>query len=150
MKSKTGKSESRGVKKVGDPRKSGSSKKFQKPGDNLRKSKAHGEEKEKAKPAPYDSRLNRNARKARDKFVPDPKDANTVNALREKLRIIQEYKKLLAKDGLYADSDDKELESNLIKQLIRIEKGLSPTKPGEGRKKVKKKKKPKSSSDDQE
>ncbi len=97
-----------------------------------------GDKKNSAPKRPF-GQLNRSARAARDKFEPEPKDRNTVNALREKLRIIQEYKKLLAKDGLYADQQDKELESSLIKQLIRIEKGLPPTKKEVGRKSAKKK-----------
>jgi hypothetical protein len=69
-------------------------------------------------------------------FEPDPKDANTVNSIREKLNQIREYKKILAEDGIPPDAEDKALESELIKQLIRIEKGLSPKSPS---KKVKKK-----------
>ncbi len=142
MKSKTSSKNVRDVKKTGEDRRSDKPKRSVKAKTENRQAKVTPE-KAPVKPSSFDPKLNRNARKARDKFIPDPKDANTVNALREKLRIIQEYKKLLAKDGLFADSADKELESNIIKQLIRIEKGLSPTKPGEGRKKLIKKRKKK-------
>lgn len=71
------------------------------------------------------------------RFEPEPKDANIVNSIRARLQQIREYKKILAADGLKPDDDDKALESDLIVQLMRIEKGLPPKKP------QKKKKKPK-------
>lgn len=76
-------------------------------------------------------------RRTAKNFEPDPKDANTVQTIRAKLSQIQEYKKILAEDGLMPDAEDKEMESDLIRQLIRIEKGLTPKAP------FKKKKKPK-------
>lgn len=77
-------------------------------------------------------------RPAKGQFEVDPKDANTVNSIRAKLQEIREYKKILAQDGQLPDADDKERESNLIKQLIRIEKGLPPIKPAKKKKKKKK------------
>lgn len=77
-------------------------------------------------------------RPPKGEFEVDPKDANTVNAIRAKLQEIREYKKILAQDGQLPDADDKERESNLIKQLIRIEKGLPPIKPAKKKKKKKK------------
>jgi hypothetical protein len=74
-------------------------------------------------------------------FTPDPKDLNTVKALRSKLKQLQDYKRILAEDGLFPDAEDKEMESNIIKQLIRIEKGLSPTKKVTGRDPVAERKK---------
>lgn len=67
-------------------------------------------------------------RPPKGQFEPDPKDANTVNSIKAKLQEIREYKKILAQDGIKPDEDDKLRESNLIKQLIRIEKGLPPIK----------------------
>lgn len=70
-------------------------------------------------------------------FEPDPKDANTVNSIRAKLEQLQQYKRILADDGLMPDAEDKELESDLIRQLIRIEKGLSPKRPPKPTRKAK-------------
>lgn len=79
-------------------------------------------------------------RPAKGQYEVDPKDANTVNALQAKLAEIREYKKLLAQDGLFPDEADKKRESDIIVQLIRIEKGLPPIKPAKkkAKKKVKK------------
>lgn len=98
-------------------------------------------DKPKAKPK---SKANRGAwvtRPPKGQFEPDPKDKNTVDAIRAKLQEIREYKRILAQDGLKPDEADKQRESDLIKQLIRIEKGLPPTKPSEKTKKKLKKKK---------
>ena len=72
---------------------------------------------------------------AKQKFEPEPKDANTVNAIRARLQQIREYKKILAADGLKPDEDDQALESDLIVQLMRIEKGLPPKKAPKKKKK---------------
>lgn len=81
--------------------------------------------------------------RSRGDFEVDPKDANTVNAIRMKLDQLRQYKSLLAADGQAPDADDKELESELIRQLIRIEKGLPPKKSPQksGRAKAKAKQK---------
>lgn len=74
-------------------------------------------------------------RPAKGQYEVDPKDANTVNALQAKLTEIREYKKLLARDGMFPDEADKKRESDIIIQLIRIEKGLPPIKPAKKPKK---------------
>jgi len=93
----------------------------------------------KAKPSPKPLKKVRkfNKRPPTKRFEPEPKDANTVNAIRAKLALMKQYKKLLAEDGLSPDTDDKELESELIKQLIRIEKGLPPKKAPKSKKRRK-------------
>ena len=77
-------------------------------------------------------------RPPKGQFEVDPKDANTVNSIQAKLQEIREYKKILAQDGQLPDEADKLRESNLIKQLIRIEKGLPPIKPVKKKKRKKK------------
>lgn len=49
-----------------------------------------------------------------------------IKRIQERLRELKEYKRILAEDGLVADVDDKKLESELIVQLLRLEKGLPP------------------------
>ncbi len=46
----------------------------------------------------------------------------------EELNTLKEYKRLLAASGLSPTQEDKEHESDLIIQLKRIEKGLTPKK----------------------
>ena len=65
----------------------------------------------------------------------DPEDANLVNSIKRRLAEIKEYKRILAEDGLKPDEDDKALESDLIVQLLRVEKGLPPKKKPKPKKK---------------
>jgi hypothetical protein len=62
-----------------------------------------------------------------------------VARIRGELLKIKEYKKILSSEGLTPDDYDKIRESELIKQLIRIEKGLpaksKPKKPRNAKKK---------------
>jgi hypothetical protein len=58
-----------------------------------------------------------------------PSDTETqIARIKAKLREIRDYKKLIAQDGIMPDEDDKILESRLIVQLLRLEKGM-PAKP---------------------
>lgn len=47
-----------------------------------------------------------------------------IAQIREKLAQIRDYKKILEEDGLEPDRADKELESELIVKLLRLEKSL--------------------------
>ena len=71
----------------------------------------------------------------RENLPLDPEDANLVNSIKRRLQEIREYKRILAEDGLRPDEDDKALESDLIVQLMRIEKGLPPKKKPKPKKK---------------
>lgn len=49
-----------------------------------------------------------------------------IRRIKEKLVDIRDYKRLLAETGDRPDEDDKRRESELIIQLLRLEKGLAP------------------------
>jgi len=49
-----------------------------------------------------------------------------IRRIKEKLADIRDYKRLLAETGDRPDDDDKKRESELIIQLLRLEKGLTP------------------------
>jgi len=49
-----------------------------------------------------------------------------VASIKNKLYEIRQYKRLLEEQGLKPDQDDKVRESELIVQLLRLEKGLAP------------------------
>lgn len=62
-----------------------------------------------------------------------------IARIRVKLQEIKDYKRLIAQDGLKPDEDDKILESSLIVQLLRLEKGLpAKAKPKKDPRKAKK------------
>jgi hypothetical protein len=60
-----------------------------------------------------------------------------IARIRSRLDEIRQYKRILAEEGLQPDRADKELESELIVRLLRLEKdlGLRPAKarPGQGK-----------------
>jgi hypothetical protein len=70
------------------------------------------------------------AKKKKRKYVHGPvtltKEAlEKIADIRAKLADMKAYKELIAQDGIKPDRADKERESSLIVQLLRLEKGLS-------------------------
>lgn len=56
---------------------------------------------------------------------PNPDRDEKIRRIRRRLQEIKSYKQLLAREGQQPDRADKERESELIIQLLRLEKGLS-------------------------
>lgn len=70
------------------------------------------------------------AKKKKRKYVHGPvtlsKEAlEKIADIKSKLADMKAYKELIAQDGIKPDRADKERESSLIVQLLRLEKGLS-------------------------
>ena len=59
----------------------------------------------------------------------DRETQSKINSIKTKLAEMKAYKGILAEDGLTPDLEDKERESRLIVQLLRLEKGLTAKAP---------------------
>ncbi len=58
-----------------------------------------------------------------------------IRRLKERLAEMKAYKQLIAEEGLFPDEEDKARESDMIVQLLRLEKGLDAKVPPRSAKK---------------